>query len=56
MNLLVVYTAFVTIGEGLAYGLGRVVEAWSPSLSLPVFLVGFFFVLWLAWRAAIRVT
>jgi hypothetical protein len=56
MNLLVVYTVFVAIGESAVYGIGRVVEAWSPSMSLPVFLAGFFFVLWLAWRAAIRVT
>lgn len=57
MNLLVVYTVFVAIGEVAAYGIGRVVEAlWSQTASLPVFLACFFFVLWLAWRAAVRVT
>lgn len=55
MKLLAVYTVFVAIGEVMAYGVGRVVEMWSRSASLPVFLACFFAVLWLAWRAALRV-
>lgn len=57
MNLLVVYTVFVAIGEVTAYGVGRAIEAvWSQTASLPVFLACFFAVLWLAWRAAVRAT
>jgi len=55
MKLLVVYIAFVLVGQAIAYGAGRVVEMWSPATSLPVFLSCFFFVLWAAWRLAVKV-
>jgi len=55
MKLLVVYIVFVAIGEAVAYVVGRTVEVWSPATSLPVFLACFFFVLWAAWRLAVRV-
>ena len=55
MRLLVVYIAFVAIGQAIAYGAGRIVEIWSPATSLPVFLGAFFFVLWAAWRLAVKV-
>lgn len=55
MKLLVVYVVFVAIGEAIAYAAGRTVEFWSPSTSLPVFLSFFFFVLWAAWRLAVKV-
>jgi len=55
MRLLVVYIAFVAIGQAIAYGAGRIGEMWSPATSLPVFLGAFFFVLWAAWRLAVKV-
>ena len=55
MKLIAVYVVFVLIGEGLAYLIGRSVEHWSVSASLPVFLACFFFVFWAAWRLAIRI-
>ena len=55
MKLLVVYIAFVAVGQAIAYGAGRVVEMWSPATSLPVFLSFFFFVLWAAWRLAVKI-
>ncbi|MCK9919942.1 hypothetical protein MXD81_63510 [Microbacteriaceae bacterium K1510] len=55
MKLLAVYTVFVAIGQVIAYGIGRAVEAWSTTASLPAFLACFFLVLWVAWRAAVRV-
>src|SRR5262245_39860312 len=55
MKLLVVYMVFVAIGQAIAYGAGRIVEMWSPATSLPVFLSFFFFVLWAAWRLAVKV-
>jgi hypothetical protein len=55
MRLIGVYVLFVTIGEGIAYVLGRTVEMWSPSASMPVFLGCFFAVFWGAWRLAIYV-
>ena len=55
MKLLVFYIVFVLIGEAIAYAAGRTVELWSPATSLPVFLTAFFFVLWAAWRLAVKV-
>ncbi len=55
MKLLAVYTLLVAIGEFVSYFIGRVVEHWSATASLPVFLACFFIVFWVAWRAAIRI-
>jgi integral membrane sensor domain MASE1 len=55
MRLLVFYVVFVAIGQAISYGVGRTVEVWSPATSLPVFLACFFFVLWAAWRLAVKV-
>jgi hypothetical protein len=55
MKLIAVYILFVLIGETIAYFIGRSVEHWSMTASLPVFLACFFIVFWAAWRLAIRV-
>lgn len=51
-----IYIVFVLIGDLGAYVIGRTVEQWSPTSSLPVFLACFFLVFWLAWRLAVRLT
>ncbi|HMF25136.1 MAG TPA: hypothetical protein VKG24_23835 [Pseudolabrys sp.] len=56
MKLIACYVAFVLIGESIAYIVGKSVEHWWQSASLPVFLACFFLVFWAAWRLAIRVT
>jgi uncharacterized membrane protein (DUF485 family) len=56
MQLLAVYILFVVIGEFGSYVIGRVVEAYSTTLGLPVFLACFFAVFGLAWVVAVRVT
>ena len=56
MKLIAVYVVFVLIGDAVAYFVGRSVEHWSMSASLPVFLACFSFVFWAAWRLAVRVT
>ena len=56
MQIMVFYIVFVLIGDVGAYFLGRTVEHWSPTSSLPVFLASFFIVFWLTWRLAVRVT
>ncbi len=56
MNLIAVYVVLVLIGDGIAYAIGRTVEHWSASMSLPVFLACFFVVFWGAWRLAIKLT
>jgi hypothetical protein len=55
MKLLGFYIVFVAVGEAIAYVAGRTVEFWSPATSLPVFLGLFFFMLWAAWRLAVKV-
>ena len=42
MKLIAVYVVFVLIGEAVAYFVGRTVEHWSMTASLPVFLACFF--------------
>ena len=56
MKLIAVYVALVLVGELIAYVIGRSVEQWSVSASLPVFLACFFIVFWVAWRAAVKLT
>jgi hypothetical protein len=56
MQIIAVYIVLVLIGEFGAYLLGRTVEHWSPSASLPVFLAAFFLVFWIAWLIAVRLT
>ena len=56
MKLIAAYVIFVLIGDAIAYFIGRSIEHWSTTASLPVFLACFFLVFWGAWRIAIRVT
>lgn len=51
-----IYIVLVLIGDVGAFAIGRGVEQWSPTSSLPVFLGCFFLVFWLAWRIAVRLT
>lgn len=55
MKLIAVYVVFVLVGEAGAYLVGRTVEHWSETASLPVFLTCFFVVFWAAWRLAVRI-
>ncbi|MSO68316.1 MAG: hypothetical protein EXQ82_11095 [Pseudolabrys sp.] len=56
MQLLAVYVVLVVVGEFGTYLIGRSVEHWSETASLPVFLACFFLVLWIAWILAVRLT
>ncbi|HKS86634.1 MAG TPA: hypothetical protein VJR71_14225 [Pseudolabrys sp.] len=56
MKLIAFYVVFVVVGESIAYLVGRSVEQWSQTMSLPVFLACFFLTFWAAWRLAVRVT
>jgi hypothetical protein len=56
MKIMAVYIAVVIVGEFLAYGIGRGVEIFSETLSLPVFLALFFSVFFFGWRFAVRLT
>jgi hypothetical protein len=56
MKLLLIYAGLVAVGEAAAIGLGEVFEITFPRASLLVFLGLFFFVLYAAWRLALRIT
>jgi hypothetical protein len=56
MKLLAVYAILVAVGEGVAVGLGELIELTYPSASLLGFLGLFFRMLWVAWRGALLVT
>jgi hypothetical protein len=56
MQIMIYYIVFVLIGELGAYAVGRAVEQWSASASLPVFLACFFIVFGVAWKLAVKVT
>lgn len=54
MKLLAIYAILVVFGEAAAVGIGELVELSYPSASLLAFLGAFFVMLWVAWRAALR--
>ena len=56
MRIIMVYIAFVLIGDIGAYLVGRTVEHWSEAASLPAFLACFFLVFGVAWWLAVKVT
>jgi hypothetical protein len=56
MRVLTFYVIFVLIGDIGSYLIGRTVESWSETASLPVFLACFFLVFWVAWRLAVKFT
>lgn len=54
MRLILTYIGIVLVGVVIAYGVGRVVEHWSETASLIVFLACFFVTLFASWQAAKR--
>ena len=57
MKLVVLYIAFVLLGDGLGYLIGLSVERWwGSAASLFVFLALYFLVLWVAWVPSVRIT
>jgi hypothetical protein len=56
MQIMIYYIAFVLIGDVGAYLVGKAVEQYSATASLPVFLACFFIVFWVAWIIAVRMT
>jgi hypothetical protein len=54
--LLAVYLGLLTVGEVGAYVLGQEIEIVAPAWSLSAFLATFFFMIWAAWRLAVRLT
>ena len=56
MSVILIFVAFVLVGDSVAVGISSVVERISEPVSLMVFFALFVVVFWLAWRAAVYVT
>ena len=56
MWLLLAYIGLALIGNIIIYFVGLAVERMWPIASLPVYLLLFFLVLWVAWLGAVKVT
>ena len=50
MRLILTYVGLVLVGVAISYGVGRIAENWSQTISLIVFLVCFFVTLYDAAR------
>jgi len=56
VSVVLVFVAFVLIGDSIAVGIASIVERFSESASLLVFLALFVLVFWVGWLSAVRVT
>ena len=56
MQLLAVYLVLIVMGDFIAYGIGTAVQQVSEAASLPIFLALYFFVFFIAWVIAVRLT
>jgi hypothetical protein len=56
MHLLLIYLVIITIGEVIAFGLGRIVEDIYPAFSMVLYMAMFFGVLWGGWPIAVQLT
>jgi hypothetical protein len=56
MKLITYYLVLTFIGSSIAAVLCLAIEEVVPSISMPIFLVLFFVILWAAWVAAVRLT
>jgi len=56
MTLLIYYIGLVFAGDLIAVAVCLGIEKVWPTASLPIFIAMYFFVLWLAWVLAVRLT
>jgi hypothetical protein len=56
MHLLLIYLVIITVGEVIAFGLGRIVEDIYPAFSMVLYMAMFFGVLWGGWPIAVDLT
>ena len=56
MSVILVFVAFVVVGDGIAVAIASLVERFSEPASLMVFFALFILVFWLGWMLAVRVT
>ncbi len=56
MKVMAYYIVIVILGALACWGIGLVVEKFSETASLPVFLACFFLNFWVSWRIALWLT
>jgi hypothetical protein len=56
MSVVLVFVAFVLIGDSIAVGIASIVERYSETASLLVFFALFILVFRVGWLSAVRVT
>jgi hypothetical protein len=56
MSVILVYVAFVIIGDSIAVAVATLIERYSEPASLLVFFALFILVFWIGWWLAVRVT
>jgi hypothetical protein len=56
MWLMLTYAVLAVLGNAVIYFIGLGIERVWPAASLPLYLLLFFGVLWLAWILAVRIT
>jgi 4-amino-4-deoxy-L-arabinose transferase-like glycosyltransferase len=54
--VILVFVAFVILGDAIAVGIASIVERFSSYAGLMVFLALFILVFWVGWLAAVRIT
>ena len=55
MSVILIFAFFVVVGDALAVGISSIVERFSETASLFVFLALFILVFWISWVCAVRV-
>ena len=56
MSVILIFIAFVIVGDAAAIGISSLFEGYSKTVSLFVFLGLFMLVFVVAWQLAVRVT
>ena len=57
MGLLLAYIACLIVGQAITIGIGLSIDRfYSPTASLPISLILYFAMFWMAWKVAVRIT
>lgn len=53
MSVLIVYLVILLVGQAAMVGVGLLIDSYSQTLALTVFIVSYYAMFWFAWRAAL---
>jgi hypothetical protein len=54
-RILVLYVVFMIVGQAIAVGIGLLLDPYSKTLALSVFIPLYYAMYWVAWRLALLV-